>query len=90
MGSFAPNGYELYDMAGNVWEWVWDWYDSSYYANSSGNDPRGPASGLYRVIRGGSWFPLRGRCRVALRYHLGPSISSTNVLGFRTVLPSGQ
>ncbi|MBC7170691.1 SUMF1/EgtB/PvdO family nonheme iron enzyme, partial [Candidatus Bipolaricaulota bacterium] len=45
VGSFTPNGYELYDMAGNVWEWVWDWFDSRYYAVSPGSDPRGPASG---------------------------------------------
>ena len=67
VGSFAPNGYNLHDMAGNMWEWVWDWYDESYYSSSPGTDPTGPASGSYRVMRGGSWnndaYSLRCACR---------------------------
>jgi formylglycine-generating enzyme required for sulfatase activity len=86
VGSFEPNGYGLYDMAGNVWEWVWDWYDSGYYSSSPGSDPRGPASGSAsgpsRVSRGGSWSYNAYGCRVAYRYNNSPGGSNDN-LGFR-------
>jgi len=55
VGSFAPNGYGLYDMAGNAWEWCADWYDSGCYAKSPSRNPTGPDSGSSRVLRGGSW-----------------------------------
>jgi formylglycine-generating enzyme required for sulfatase activity len=74
VGSFAPNGYGLYDMAGNLFEWCWDLYAEPPYPAGSpylgGADPRGPASESirYRVLRGGSWARNAGSCRCANRY----------------------
>ncbi|MBF0497421.1 MAG: SUMF1/EgtB/PvdO family nonheme iron enzyme [Deltaproteobacteria bacterium] len=69
VGNYPANGYGLYDMAGNVWEWVWDWYDDDWYGQpgATGDDTRGPDSGSYRVQRGGGRneipFVLRRSCR---------------------------
>ena len=84
VGSFAPNGYGLYDMAGNLYEWCWDWYSSSYYASSPGTDPRGPGSDTDRVGRGSAWTGRAFDCRVAYRYHYSPDFESS-YLGFRLV-----
>ena len=55
VGQKQPNGLGLYDMIGNVLEWVNDWYDADYYKNSPKDNPKGASSGQYRVLRGGSW-----------------------------------
>jgi formylglycine-generating enzyme len=83
VGYFAPNGYGLYDMAGNVWEWCWDWYGSPY-GQPTTNNPTGAASGSSRVLRGGDWDFYASSARCACRYDFNPSYAS-NHFGFRCV-----
>jgi serine/threonine-protein kinase len=86
VGSY-PSGaspYGVMDMAGNVWEWVNDWYSGSYYSVSPGVNPQGPATGWGRVLRGGSWDNDVDSVRSALRYDYYPVDWNFN-LGFRCV-----
>ena len=90
-GIDMANGYSLYDMAGNVQEWCWDWYDSAYYGNVSANtNPHGPATASgYRVFRGGSWLQQLSLLRCANRSADLPNLSDNAVnythSGFRCV-----
>jgi formylglycine-generating enzyme len=86
VGSFAPNGYGLYDMAGNVEQLCWDWYGTPY---SGGVDPRGPVSGSFRMHRGGNWYYDASFARCAKRNGNAPSYASS-IIGFRSVLSLGQ
>ena len=81
VGSFPANGYGLYDMAGNIWPWCWDW--TGTYAAGEQTDPRGALSGTYRVLRGGDWGGTASGCRSAYRGISGDPASSGNFIGFR-------
>ncbi len=79
------NGFGLYDVLGNVVEWVNDWYDQNYSQSSSSQDPSGSSSGTERVVRGGSWFDGPRSFRVSVRYSYGPGSRSYIGIGFRCV-----
>jgi formylglycine-generating enzyme required for sulfatase activity len=85
-GPNRANGYGLYDMSGNVYEWCWDWYDEDYYESSPPNDPRGPASSLYgtRVLRGGLWKGDSVYLRCAARNSSGNPVFVDDGAGFRS------
>lgn len=89
VGSFIPNGYGLYDMAGNAVEWCADRYDEYYYAKSPKRNPAGPDSGVSRIIRGGGWFDLPYFIRSAGRTNKNP-LDMDSRIGFRCVAQEGS
>lgn len=87
-GSYPANGYGIYDTAGNVWEWVDDWYGESYYGRAPRADPSGPSSGTLRILRGGSWLSAPVRLRVTNRLGSHPGSQLQNA-GFRCARSAG-
>ena len=84
VGSYeaGKSPYGAYDMAGNVWEWVADWYDARYYEKSPGNNPQGPASGTKKVIRGAGWQNETPTVRIFTRVESDPAVRNEST-GFR-------
>jgi formylglycine-generating enzyme required for sulfatase activity len=86
VGQKTKNRFGLYDMSGNVWEWVSDWHAGNYYSFSPKSDPQGPSNGARRVIRGGCIYDRASSCRSAERSWEDPE-SGYPVVGFRLCLP---
>jgi iron(II)-dependent oxidoreductase len=84
VGSFKPNGFGLFDIVGNVWEWTSDNYSDNYYSASPDQNPKGPVNGRFKVIRGGSWHSGAMCIQSYYRNGLSPSWIDFGV-GFRCV-----
>ncbi len=72
VGQKQPNELGIYDMSGNVWEWCYDWFSDTFYSSGMQNNPQGPSSGTFRVLRGGSWKGNTTSCKVSYRYSSKP------------------
>ncbi len=93
VGKFKPNAFGLYDMHGNAWQWCADWYGAEYYAKSPIDDPIGPDSGDFRVLRGGSWdgwpFFTRSADRSGARRSTGSTLRGSAFPGLSNTMASG-
>jgi formylglycine-generating enzyme required for sulfatase activity/type II secretory pathway pseudopilin PulG len=83
VGSYPANGFGLYDMRGNVWEWCSDWFDRAYYSRAPINDPQGPDDGYLKVVRGGDWMFVGEVCRI--NYPIMSPWRKSPFVGFRVV-----
>jgi formylglycine-generating enzyme required for sulfatase activity len=82
VAQFPPNAFGLHDMAGSVSEWTADWFEREYYSKSEPANPKGPPTGIYKVIRGGAWSDSAPRITVFFRNWVRPNQKTPN-LGFR-------
>jgi formylglycine-generating enzyme required for sulfatase activity len=81
--SYPANPYGLFDMSGNVWEWVYDWYDPRYYGTAAARNPTGPPLGYLRLVRGGSWLVADVRMLSCSHRHKVPPDTYSYAIGFR-------
>jgi len=88
VGKFPPSVLGLYDMAGNIYEWCYDNYKSDYYSVSTTKNPKGPATGMFRVLRGGSWYHGKEAMRTTYRFRFMP-VARVGFVGFRVAWEPG-
>ena len=89
VGKYPPNGYGLFDMAGNVWQWVNDWYERNYYSISPLKNPKGPENGMYKVFRGGGWSDEEERNLMPSNRNYTEPVERSLTISFRCAKSAG-
>jgi formylglycine-generating enzyme required for sulfatase activity len=89
VGSYPPNAYHLFDVIGNVWEWVSDWYQHDIYAERLRHNPQGPSAGMLRVLRGAGWVVHEPHMLRSAYRHKVPADTYAYSIGFRIAYSSG-